>query len=187
MAVWTLVALVGGIVCAAIAKSHGVDVPEDEWSAVALVLGIGTPACVGLVLLLRRPDTTVAWILLAGALSVATVMVAFTVSGLALDEDPDSALGAWAQVVASEWTVLFLWPLALAYVFPDGRLPSRRWRPMAWIAAVSGIGTLLLLPLQPTFESVRSGRSTTRSASALASRICSHRCSGPAGSACSPR
>ena len=134
MAVWTLVALVAAIVVAAIAKARGADIPEDAWAAVALVVGIGAPACVGLVLVLRRPDTRVAWILLAGALSVATVMAAFTVSGLALDDDPDSTLGAWAQVVAQEWTVLFLWPLALAYVFPDGRLPSRRWRPMAWIA-----------------------------------------------------
>ena len=152
MAVATLVFLAAGIVIAAVAKARGADVPEDAWSAVALVVGIGTPACVGLVLVLRRPDTRVAWILLAGALSVATVMVAFTVSGLALHGDPDSALGAWALVPAAEWTVLFLWPLALAYAFPDGRLPSRRWRPMAWIAAVSGIGTLVLLPLQPTFE-----------------------------------
>ena len=57
-----------------------------------------------------------------------------------------------ARSSASEWTVLFLWPLALAYVYPDGRLPSRRWRPMAIVAAVSGAGTLLLLPLQPTLE-----------------------------------
>ena len=48
--------------------------------------------------------------------------------------------------------MLFLWPLALAYVYPDGRLPSRRWRPMAIVAAASGAGTLLLLPLQPTLE-----------------------------------
>ena len=81
-----------------------------------------------------------AWILLAGALSIVVVFGAHVIGT------------PWALVVGSEWTVLFLWPLALAYVYPDGRLPSRRWRPMAIVAAVSGAGTLLLLPLQPTLE-----------------------------------
>ena len=95
---------------------------------------------VGLVLLLRGVGKRVAWILLAGALSIVVVFGAHVIGT------------PWALVVGSEWTVLFLWPLALAYVYPDGRLPSRRWRPMAIVAAVSGAGTLLLLPLQPTLE-----------------------------------
>ena len=55
MAVATLAFLAAGIVIAAVAKARGADVPEDAWSAVALAVGIGTPACVGLVLVLRRP------------------------------------------------------------------------------------------------------------------------------------
>ena len=39
---------------------------------------------------------------------------------LAVDHDPGSAAGTWGLVVGTEWTLLFLWPLALAYVFPDG-------------------------------------------------------------------
>jgi signal transduction histidine kinase len=112
----------------------------DIWNAIALAVGVGTPLTVGLVLLWRGVGKRVAWILVAGSLSVAVVMGAF-------------AIGTrWSLVVAAEWTVLFLWPLALAYVYPDGRLPSRRWRPLAAVAAVSGAGTLLLLPLQPTLE-----------------------------------
>ena len=112
----------------------------DIWTALALAIGVGTPLAVGIVLLARGVGRRVAWILVAGSLSVAVVM-----AGFAIDTP-------WSLVVATEWTVLFLWPLALAYVYPDGHLPSRRWRPMAWLAAVSGAGTLLLLPLQPTLE-----------------------------------
>jgi len=32
----------------------------------------------------------------------------------------------------------------LLLLFPTGRLPSRRWRPLAWIATLSGAGVLLL-------------------------------------------
>jgi len=113
---------------------------DDILTVVAIAIGVGTPACVGLTLVLRGAGTRVAWILLAGALSIVVVFGAHVIGT------------PWALVVGSEWTVLFLWPLALAYVYPDGRLPSRRWRPMAIVAAVSGAGTLLLLPLQPTLE-----------------------------------
>ena len=112
----------------------------DVLTVLSLAVGVGTPFTVGLVLLLRGVGTRVAWILLAGALSIVVVFGAHVIGT------------PWALVVGSEWTVLFLWPLALAYVYPDGRLPSRRWRPMAIVAAVSGAGTLLLLPLQPTLE-----------------------------------
>jgi hypothetical protein len=115
-------------------------------------VGVGVPACIGHFLVLRRPDTRVAWILLAGALSVAIVMAASAVSILALHDDPRSPTGAWGLLVGQEWTVLFLWPLALAYLFPDGRLPSARWRPAGWMALASGAGTLILLPLQPSLE-----------------------------------
>jgi len=112
----------------------------DVLTVLSLAVGIGTPFTVGLVLLLRGAGTRVAWILVAGALSIVVVFVAHLIGT------------PWSLVVGSEWTVLFLWPLALAYVYPDGQLPSRRWRPMAIVAAVSGAGTLLLLPLQPTLE-----------------------------------
>jgi len=56
---------------------------------------------------------------------------------ITLDDDPGSALGAWALLVSQEWLVLFAWPLALAYVYPDGRLPSPRWKPMAVVALAS--------------------------------------------------
>ena len=51
--------------------------------------------------------------------------------------------------------MLFLWPLALAFVFPDGSLPSPRWRPVAWAAAVDGVRDLLLLIFGPTSTSRR--------------------------------
>ena len=152
LAVAVLGATALALVVNAVAAGRGIPDAPSAWAGLPLAVGVGAPACVGLVLLLRRPDTRVAWILLAGALSVAVVMAASGVGTLALEDHPRSVTGAWALLVAQEWVVLFLWPLALAYLFPDGRLPSPRWRLPAALALASGAGALLLLPLQPTLE-----------------------------------
>ena len=139
------------------AAGRGIPDAPSPWEGLPLVVGVGAPACVGLVLLLRRPDTRVAWILLAGALSVALVMAAVAVGNMALEENPRSATGAWVLLLAQEWVVLFVWPLALAYLFPDGRLPSPRWRVPAALALASCAGAMLLLLLDPTLKGPRGG------------------------------
>jgi signal transduction histidine kinase len=121
------------------------------WDVAGLVLlaaGTAGPACVGAVLLARRPGTRVAWMLLVGAFSVGLVMAAFGVSTWLLAEDAASTAGAWTLVAAQEWPVLFAWPVALAFVYPDGHLPSPRWRVPAALALASFAGAMLLLLLQ---------------------------------------
>ncbi len=54
--------------------------------------------------------------------------------------------------MAFEWPVLFLWPLALAFVFPDGRLPSPRWRPAAAVACAASIGIVTLIFVAPKLD-----------------------------------
>jgi hypothetical protein len=64
-----------------------------------LALGVLAPVSVGLFLVLQRPRTLVAWILLVGGCSVVAVMAAFGLSVVTLEDDPDSAVGAWALLV----------------------------------------------------------------------------------------
>ena len=90
--------------------------------------GVLAPALVGLAVAGRAPR--VGWILLLGSLSVALVLLG---DGLSID------------ALAAPWPVLFLWPLALAFVFPDGALPSPRWRPVAAFAVLVGTGIVVLL------------------------------------------
>ena len=74
------------------------------------------------------------------------MLAASGVAGLALHEDRDSSLGLWAATVAAPWPVLFIWPLVLAFVFPDGALPSPRWRPVARAAfAICALIVVLLV------------------------------------------
>jgi len=145
LAVLAVAAAVASAIVSAIGHSRGIPNAPGLLGASVLVLGVAPPACVGAFLILRRPRTLVAWILVCGALSVGLVMAAWACASLLLHDDPDSRLGAWLLMLSQQWLVLFAWPLALAYVYPDGRLPSPRWRPAAWVALVSvGLASLLL-------------------------------------------
>jgi signal transduction histidine kinase len=147
----TVAALAVGAICAAyaiaIAAHARGDAPTEAlWVGPFLIAAVAAPACVGAFVAVRRPGTRVAWILLLGAASVAVVMLADALKRLILFEDPGSVVGRWIAVLSGEWPVLFIWPLALAYLYPDGRLPGPRWRIPWRVTALSAAGVLLLLP-----------------------------------------
>jgi signal transduction histidine kinase len=148
----TAVAAVAGVVVNLLAGARGGDPSLSAWAAIPFVPAIAAPAAVGLFVALRRPGNRVAWILLAGALSVAVVMAADGAGALALYEHPDSRAGAWFALVAEQWPVLFLWPMALAYLFPDGHLPSPGWRAFAAFVWVACGGLVMLLFLAPELD-----------------------------------
>jgi hypothetical protein len=94
---------------------------------------------VGFVLALRRPENPIGWLLLAiGAAWGLTGLSAYAEYGLVVA--PGSAPGAaeagaiawpmWAPAVGMTFTFVLL-------LFPDGHLPGRRWRWVAYAAAVA--------------------------------------------------
>src|SRR4051812_24523453 len=145
-------AAAAAVVLALVAEGRGAHHSLGAWSAAPFLLAVAAPASVGLFLALRQPGNRVAWILLLGPLSVALLMAGDALAGLALYRHPDSTTGAWAALVSQQWPVLFLWPLALAYLFPDGHLPSPRWRPFAATAGAACAGIVVLLLLAPEPE-----------------------------------
>src|SRR5689334_15300847 len=119
---------------------------DDAPLGPVLLAAFLTPAFVGLFVALRRPGNVVAWILQLGALSVSLVML----SSVVASAEGETTLGLWAATVSAPWPVLFLWPLALAFVFPDGKLPSPRWRPVAWAVLANSALIVTLLIFAPT-------------------------------------
>ena len=109
------------------------------WITPLVALAVLAPATVGLLIALRQPRNPIAWILLLGALTVASYPV-------------DVVLGpGWSlQIGRATWPALYAWPIAVAYVFPDGRLLSRRWRRLAGAAVVSFAGFMTLAMLDPS-------------------------------------
>jgi hypothetical protein len=94
-------------------------------------------AVVGLLVARHRPQNAIGWLLLATALSLA-VQVAGALYVLEPSRPGRVAVG-W--VTSWSWFVwLVLVGIAIPLLFPDGRLLSRRWRPVAWLAAAGLTG-----------------------------------------------
>ena len=111
-----------------------------------LAVGFGAFAVVGAVLVARRPQNLVSWIMVAIGLMTALFPAAETYAAFVMTKrgspDPLAVFGVWANDV-------YFYPLialALVYlplVFPDGCLPSRRWRWVAHFVALSVVGAVL--------------------------------------------
>jgi hypothetical protein len=99
----------------------------------------------GAFLVRKRPGNALGWLFLAQGLGAAVLFAAnrlpATVPG-----------GVWLALLSllGLAAALGLVPLTLL-LFPDGRLPTRRWRPVAWagVAGVGGFGlTHVLMPFE---------------------------------------
>ena len=117
---------------------------QEDWIPLAvypfLALAILFPAVVGLLIALQLPRNRIAWILLVGAFLPALQIASEQLVG---------AAWAYQTEAATVPLVLFAWPLAVAFVFPNGRLLSPRWRWVAGVAIVSFSFTIGLKLFDP--------------------------------------
>jgi hypothetical protein len=106
-------------------------------------------AVVGMVLAWRRPANPVGWIMLGGAFFFALSEDAsyYTVADYGLRHG-DLPLGALALFAQPSWAPAIVLLGLLILVFPDGRLPSSRWRWLIWayatVAALWIAGTVVI-------------------------------------------
>ncbi|RZT16810.1 hypothetical protein EV649_4343 [Kribbella sp. VKM Ac-2569] len=104
---------------------------------------------VGALIVSRRPGHPIGWILLLAGVS--SVLVGST--GYAADEF--IRLGSDQPVLVIGWISTWAWlPVWLAptfglLLFPTGRLPSRRWRPVVWLAIVGFLAQFVTAAFAP--------------------------------------
>ena len=109
-------------------------------------------ATVGALIASRRHDNAIGWLFCAGvtAWALGSLAHAYSDDGLAAPAGlwPATAESAWAArwLTALGWGLLATFPLLL---FPDGRVPSPRWRPVAWVAAAVLVLTVGVYMVQP--------------------------------------
>ena len=137
----TLAVLAAVLLLIALGWSSPLPQGRTPWrdQAVSLVGIVGAPILGGLIAS-RRPRNPYGWVWLVFGSGLALQLLGGSYAAYALVVDPGS--------LPAPRTISRLLglggPLALAFapflflLFPTGRLPSRRWRPIAWIAAVSG-------------------------------------------------
>jgi hypothetical protein len=105
---------------------------REAQSDVAVVIILVSLAAVGIVVARRQPGNPLGWMfLVAGALSALGVDAgAYAVLSYRLGHH--LPLGVAAVFLALYWCpVIVAFPLVIL-LFPDGRLPSPRWRPVLW-------------------------------------------------------
>jgi len=102
---------------------------------------------VGLLIASRRRGNRIAWILIALGLDVPLSSVAGDGSKAVADPLAAMLLGGIADI---GWLVLVLLTCALFLLYPDGRLPSRRWWPLGVALQVCLALFLVSAALAPT-------------------------------------
>jgi hypothetical protein len=121
-----------------------------------LAWAVPTVGCssVGALLCLRAPRNPISWLLLALGVSQAIgyLLDAYSAAGLGLVGA--RAAAAAAAVIESLPPLVLLPPLLL--LFPDGRLPSRRWRPVAVFVVVVSIIAILSTAMSPGILGINS-------------------------------
>jgi hypothetical protein len=108
-------------------------------------------AVVGLVLAVRRPGHAIGWLFVGMGLVAAVQAFAFEYAVRALVTAPGSLpAAAWLAWVAT-WTFLLNLPALalLLLLFPDGRVPSPRWRVVPWLLGVAVAGVTVWVMLRP--------------------------------------
>jgi hypothetical protein len=126
---------------------------ESPVEDVLLFIGFGAFAVVGSLLVAKRPSNPVSWIMTTIGLMVGLFPAAETYAAYVMTTrgHPDAlaVFGAW--VTAWYWYLLLALALIfLPLLFPDGRLPSRRWLPVAVIAGIGTAGLVVLGALSDT-------------------------------------
>ena len=146
----TAVIAVGSIVVGFV--DDGTRLPPPDTGEVsgpgALTFGIMIVAfaALGALVASRRPRNPIGWILVVSPVCLAFTQVARDWYVHTLFADPGSLPLATGFMWAANWAwIPGFMPLLtlLLLLFPDGRLPSRRWLAMGWLAGL-GMGLLIV-------------------------------------------
>ena len=142
--------LLGGIALALVTRSTVPDLPfggeTEDGSVVADLVKLLTFSVVGAIIASRHPRNTIGWLFC----SVGVTIGLNSFAGDYVEFWLASGFGKVSLAETAAWFSSWAWIL-LTYVpttfvlllFPDGRLPSHRWRPVAWVAVLGIAGVVV--------------------------------------------
>src|SRR5215211_4032527 len=149
---WSLVVLsvalhVGGIALARTTGSTDPGLPYGGAVDAVFTLATWLPfSVVGAFVASRHPRNTIGWIFCG----IGLVMGINSLAGGYAEYRLAGGYGPWSLAETAAWFASWAWTLLvvvpttfLLLLFPDGRLPSPRWRPVAWWAGLGITGFVM--------------------------------------------
>lgn len=140
---WSLWALTGVLLALTVGFSVLYPTARDLASSVVnyaiAVLFVVSFQTVGAVIAARRPENPIGWVFCGMALALLAAVFFGNYAQYALVTEP----GSLPAAPTAAWVGNWIWLVALAplgfflLLFPGGRPPSPRWRPVAWIQAAA--------------------------------------------------
>ena len=128
----TVATAIAGLALASVNHPSGI----NKFSVTGALLGATFPL-VGALISTRHPSNPIGWIFCAIGLSQGLDTFDTAYASHALVSDPGSLPGGEVMAWLSNWTFAPGFGLLLTFsvlLFPDGHLPSARWRPVAWLS-----------------------------------------------------
>jgi hypothetical protein len=132
--------------------------PSSARNSAVVALVILAFSTVGALVASRRPENPIGWLFLAGASCwvLGELALEYAVYALVTAEGalPGGAWAGWfgGWVRGMGWLIIVLFLLLL---FPTGRLPSPRWRPVLWGAVLFCLFFTVVVWLSPTSADLR--------------------------------
>jgi signal transduction histidine kinase len=138
--------LAGGLLLltvAALAAAAALGVATHEWrDAFAFAPVLLAFAGVGAFVASHRPKNAIGWLFLAEGLGAALGLAGLTYAKYAVRSGAPPTAARWVAWAAVFFIEAFFPLVLVLLLYPDGRLPSRQWRPAVWL--IVGANTLLL-------------------------------------------
>jgi hypothetical protein len=149
-AAWVAASLTLAAVCGAV----WIEGIAGGSASAAVILGAAALAfaLVGAIIVARRPGHRIGWIMSGIGLAFAAQHLAATHAVIGIERDwPATGLSAWYGSWGFAPSFLLAFVL-LPLLFPDGRLPSRRWRPVIVLAVLLLVGATVLAFAEPVLD-----------------------------------
>jgi hypothetical protein len=145
---WSAGALLAGL--AILLQTPTTEGYSTPWAPAAL--GLGSFMTVGAVVVSRQPHNRIGWLCCAAGLLGGLAAFSGEYARYALGPHGGSLPGGLAMAWLNAWVGTFWAGLVLSFLlllFPTGRLPSRRWRPVAWACTVCVTALCVLDAVMP--------------------------------------
>ena len=129
---------------------EGRDRPPPEFLPV-LLIAVLVFSTVGALVASRRPENAIRWIFCVLGVTLGAAFSAQFYADYSLIVRPGSLPGGGIAIWSLSWTapVLSTAPTFVLLLFPNGRLLSHRWRPVAWLAVGAAAMGVVGLAFQP--------------------------------------